>query len=167
MMRFHRFARSINNDDVLMRVLLSESNATLLTSTALHWTIMDGLGQSIGFISLVDYSADNKRAELVVGLPQPRYGLALEACLLLLDFAFGVLKLNKLCSVIYDKNAMAIKSTRHLGFVLEGVQRQHIYDAVDRQFLDIINSSLLATEYLTNPTLNNFRRKFSFPFSGN
>lgn len=167
MMRFHRFARAIHNDDVLNQVLLAENNATLLTSTALHWTIKAHAGQPIGFISLVDYSAENKRAELVVGLPAPRFGVALEACLLFLDFVFGELKLNKLCSVIYDQNTLAIQSTTHLGFVLEGVQRQHVYDPVDRRFLDLIHSSLLANEYYANDSLHKLRRKLLPPFSGN
>jgi len=161
MLRFHRFAQRIESDDALKSVLAGEFNANLLTSNALHWTVSDLHGRKLGFTSLVDFSVQNRRAELIVGVIDPAYGIALESTLLTMDFAFRILKLNKLCTVIYDQNDLAIKSTAHLGFISEGVIRQHIRDPLTGHFLDLHNSSMLAGEYFSNGQLEKIRARLA------
>ncbi|MEY3807228.1 MAG: hypothetical protein RI893_204 [Pseudomonadota bacterium] len=159
MLKFHRFAKKIGSDQELIALLDAEENANLLTSSALHWTINDTKGNKLGFISLVDFSLPFRRAELIIGLIDPKPGFALEASLLIIDFAFRLLKLNKLCSVIYQDNQIAIAATAHLGFVKEGVLREHIFDQDSKSFVDLHLSSLLANEYFNNAKLSKFSKR--------
>lgn len=154
MMNFHRFAQKIDDDDALMALLDAEANANLLNSSALHWTINDAKGNKLGFTSLVDFSLPHRRAELVVGLTDPKPGFALEATLLTMDFAFRLINVNKLCSAIYGGNESAIAATAHLGFVKEGVLRQHILDQNSQTFIDVHLSSMLANDYFSNANLS-------------
>lgn len=153
MLRFHRLAKKIETDEALLALLDAEENANLLISNSLHWTINDARGNKLGFTSLVDFSAPHRRAELVVGLIDPKPGFALEATLLTMDFAFRQLNLNKLCSVIYDENELAIASTAHLGFVKEGILQQHIFDPDSKNYIDLHLSSMLANDYFNNAKL--------------
>lgn len=153
MSRFHRMARRIGNDADLIGVLEAEANANLLTSNSLHWTIHDKTGGKLGFTSLVEYSAPHRRAELMVGLLDPKPGYALEATLLTMDVAFQLLRLNKLCSVIYGGNEKALASTLHLGFSREGVQREQVFDPGTGTFLDLHLAGMLAREYFESARL--------------
>jgi RimJ/RimL family protein N-acetyltransferase len=153
MSRFHRMARKLGSDADLNAVLETEANASLLTSNSLHWTVHDRKGDKLGFTSLVEYSAAHRRAELMVGLLDPRPGHALEATLLTMDVAFRRLELNKLCSVIYSGNDKALSSTLHLGFSKEGVQREQVFDPGAGAFLDLHLAGMLAREYFESDRL--------------
>lgn len=159
MSRFHRLAKRIDTDEALVALLDAEENANLLIGNSLHWTIHDATGNKLGFTSLVDFSIPHRRAELVVGLIDPKPGLALEATLLTMDFAFRRLNLHKLCSVIYDKNEQAIASTAHLGFAKEGVLRQHIFDPDAKSFIDLHLSSMVADDYFNNAKLRKLNNR--------
>jgi RimJ/RimL family protein N-acetyltransferase len=99
--------------------------------------------------SLTDISLRHGRAELIIGVRGAAPGLALEASLLLLEFAFRTLRLRKLHSTVYGGNEYALRSTRHLGFELEGRLRQHVQDPRTRECLDLCLFGLLPQEFFS------------------
>jgi RimJ/RimL family protein N-acetyltransferase len=149
MERFHRLARPLPADDAALRqVLERESQSTPYTARSLHWTIVRADGARVGLASLVEYSAQHRRAELVVGLREQPAGMALEATLLLLEFAFGPLALHKVCSAVYGTNEYALRSTLHLGFVLEGTLRDHVRDPLTGEFVSLHQCALFRQAFL-------------------
>lgn len=73
-------------------------------------------GQPAGIANLVDINFSHRRAEFLIGLPDPedrRRGIALEATLLILDYAFNRVRLNKLITHVYAGNRFSQK--KHIG----------------------------------------------------
>ena len=53
-------------------------------------------------------------------------GIGYEACKLLIDFGFKILKRRKIYLAVYESNPAAKKLYDKLGFVLEGTLRKHV-----------------------------------------
>lgn len=66
----------------------------------------------------------------------------------ILDHAFGVLELKKVCGQILSYNQKSIRLHDKLGFVQEGTLRQHHYDGV--RYLDVECMGLLRHEWATS-----------------
>lgn len=79
---------------------------------------MDGVDWSNGttFVSIGIGEAANR---------QKGYGY--EAMQLALNFAFNELNLHRVCLTVFDYNAAAVALYERLGFVREGVYREHIH----------------------------------------
>lgn len=149
MERFHRMAPALPaNDTALAKVLDSESKATLLDTRNLHWTVVRADGQRVGMVSMVEVLLRHRRAEFVVGVRDDTPGLALEASLLALEFAFSVMRLHKVCSSVYGHNDYALRSTVHLGFKREGTLRDQLYDSATGQWVSLHLSALFKDDFL-------------------
>ncbi len=72
-------------------------------------------------------------------------GLGTEAMLALLDFGFGMVRLERLWLDVYDFNERARRSYEKCGFVLEGVQRRAIFK--QGRFIDVHLMSILRDEW--------------------
>jgi len=72
-------------------------------------------------------------------------GLGTDAMLALLDFGFGMLRLERMWLEVYDFNARARRSYEKCGFVLEGVQRHAMYKR--GRFIDVHLMSILRNEW--------------------
>jgi RimJ/RimL family protein N-acetyltransferase len=110
----------------------------------------------VGLAGLVDYHAVNKQTEFTIGLLDEyrKSGMGFEASLLIFDFAFNTLDLNKLASIVYWYNKEAQKSTLKLGFTQEGVLRKHHWDEHDRQLIDVYYNGLLQEEFRSSKRLS-------------
>jgi RimJ/RimL family protein N-acetyltransferase len=149
MARFHRMAPPLPADDTtLAQVLGREAQATLLDAKNLHWTVVRADGQRVGMVSMVEVQLRHRRAEFVVGVRDDTPGLALEASLLALEFAFRVMRLHKVCSSVYGQNEYALRSTVHLGFKREGTLRDHLYDLATGQWVSLHLSALFKDDFL-------------------
>ena len=149
--RFHRLAPPLPaSDEGLRAILAREATATLLDTNNLHWTVMTISGQQrLGMASLTEISLRHRRAEFIIGVRDAAPGLALEASLLVLEFAFRTMRLNKVLSTVYSGNEYALRSTRHLGFQPEGLLRQHVQDPRTREYIDLCLSGLLPGEFFS------------------
>ena len=109
---------------------------------------------SIGLASLVGIDFNNSRAEILIGIPNDRaFGMGLEAALLVMEFAFSVVKLSKLFSYVYSDNIKSQQNTMHLGFRQEGLLRSHIFDPISKQPLDLFINGCLSYEFFNNQKL--------------
>lgn len=88
--------------------------------------LRDG-GLPIGFCALHDIDHVNGTAELGLGIGEPAEwdkGYGTEVMRILLDFAFGELRLHRVFLHVFDFNARAIHVYEQVGFRHEGTKRQ-------------------------------------------
>lgn len=74
-------------------------------------------------------------------------GVATEAILLVVKFAFEELKLNKLQAGAFEQNKGSQNALLKAGFVLEGVFRKKAFLTSQDNYCDIYEYSILASEY--------------------
>ncbi len=123
----------------------------------IEWVINhleNGQKQPIGLAALVDYKQSHQRAELLFGIADSKYrgtGSSLESYLLVLEFAFNVIKLHKVTALIYGYNEKAQKTVEHLGFVKEGLLRDHIN--TPKGFLDMYFNGLTENDFRTSKSM--------------
>lgn len=124
---------------------------------SLNWVITRNESQRrIGLANLVDIQLAHRRAEFSIGIPDVAdraRGRGTEAALLVLDFAFNTVQLNKLMSFIYSDNEASIKNTQALGFSRESVLKQHLRDPVSKHYIDLYGNAMTAEEFHANPRL--------------
>lgn len=96
-----------------------------------EFVIMDrASGHAVGTIGLSRIDPAHRRAEygVLIGEANARdKGFAAEASRLLLGYAFGRLGLNRVYLHVFSENEAAIRLYRRVGFVPEGILRQHVY----------------------------------------
>lgn len=161
--KYHLFHKA--DEHSLMKDIKS-AELSPLESAQVQWVVFQG-EQPIGLAGLVDMDVNNLRAELLIGFPQtPPAGFALETALLIMEFAFDCLGLNKLISYVYADNPDAQLATLHLGFGAEGLLRQHVRDPHSDQAIDLHINGLLAADFFGSAQLNAyFRRLLARPCS--
>jgi UDP-4-amino-4,6-dideoxy-N-acetyl-beta-L-altrosamine N-acetyltransferase len=110
-----------------------------------------GQGQAaepVGLIGLKHICSRSRTAEcyLYIGAQNDRRkGLGVEASELLLGHGFEILGLNKIYLHVISTNEPALKLYRKLGFVQDGVARQHLF--LGGHFVDMCQFSMLAAEF--------------------
>ena len=72
-------------------------------------------------------------------------GLGTDAMIALLDFGFGMLRLERMWLEVYDFNERARRSYEKCGFVLEGTERRAIFK--HGRFIDVHLMSILRDEW--------------------
>lgn len=132
-------------------------------TNAVDWVIeRQRDGQPIGLASMVEISFAHQRAELLIGIPDTKDlapGAGLEATLLVMDFAFNQVGLNKLTSIVYGDNLIAQKNTVSLGFQCEGKQLSHIWDDKSIQYLDVFNNGMTKAGMKGNARLSRLSQR--------
>jgi len=121
----------------------------------------DGQKQPIGLAALVDYKQSHQRAELLFGIADPKYrgtGSSLESYLLILEFAFNIIKLHKVTALIYGYNDKAQKTVEHLGFIKEGLLRDHIN--TPKGFLDMYFNGLTENDFRTSKSMQRLSKHY-------
>ena len=116
--------------------------------------------QPIGLASLADYKRKYQRAEFLMGISSPEYRgsrISLEASLLIMDFGFNQVKLNKIIAYTYEYNKYAQRNLLSFGFMQEGILRQHIYSK--KSFIDLYINGLLVNDFRKNRRLSNLSQR--------
>lgn len=111
----------------------------------------------IGIANLVDIQYQHRRAEFQIGLPDPAdraCGIALEATLLVLDYAFNRVGLNKITTAVYGHNTSSQKNVLALGFIQESYLREHLIDKASGQFVDVFGNSMILSNFRKNTKLS-------------
>lgn len=109
--------------------------------------------ETLGLVSLSDLDAAAGSAEAGIVITEPAWrgqGLAREALTLLLDYAFGDLRLHRIFARVAVENHKSLALFENLGFVREGRMRQAMRRG-DR-YIDLIFLGLLEEEYRQGPT---------------
>ena len=117
--------------------------------TSYYFIICDkGSGASVGVIFLTDIDRLNQNAEFGYYLGDKKYqgaGVAIEAELLLLNYAFNIQNMHKVyCeSLDYNKKVLSIHSK--FGFKNDGIKRDHIYK--NGKWNNIVVMSVIRKEF--------------------
>jgi RimJ/RimL family protein N-acetyltransferase len=132
-----------------IKALTREGAATWVQNLLAHpyaWIIeRTGL---IGEARLDRLDMQDRRASFAIGILDPaclNRGFGTEAAKLVLDYAFGELKLHRVSVRVLAYNERAIRSYRKCGFVLEGRERESAF--VNGQWHDDIMMGLLEHEF--------------------
>lgn len=102
----------------------------------------------VGSVSLFDLDHVNGSAGLGILIGEVEFqgrGFGSDALAVLLDFAFGELRLERVWLDVYDFNARAIRSFEKNGFVHEGRQRRARYQR--GRYYDVLRMAILRDEW--------------------
>lgn len=160
---FHRHANNLPDDNEKLAQLLDKEYLALVSeSHAIHWIVKDRTGKPWGLISITGISLTHKRAEVLLGVLDgaPR-GLSTAAMLMLFQFYFKAIKFNKLLSFIYEDNPHSLKGTLHLGFKEEGHFKKHVVDPKSNQYVNLIQTGLLAEDAFSESNKRLMKRLLS------
>lgn len=105
-------------------------------------------GEYIGHALLYDINEADGVCWLSIGIGDPNYqskGYGREALALLLDYAYRIRNLRRVCLHVAGSNERAIRAYRALGFVEEGRLRQHTWTG-DR-YDDLLCMGLMRDEW--------------------
>ncbi|GEM_PF-1462162 len=167
-MNVYRLAQNRNQNVEQIRArLTNEQQYPPEQLKRLEWVIEahddaeQGQRTPIGLAALANLMMPHRRAELLFGIlaqadQKGRQGM--EAMLLVMDYAFNVLELNKLVSLVYGHNPLAQDSTLELGFQQEGHLREHIYHA-PFGYIDLYQNGLLARDFRANARLQRLSQR--------
>ncbi|MDM8566084.1 GNAT family protein [Candidatus Halobeggiatoa sp. HSG11] len=160
-MDLYRLAQQRNQTEEQIKKRLAKEQAVLPQQMKkIEWVILLNNGEPVGLASLADYKRGHQRAEFLMGILTPKYRntrMSLEASLLIMDFAFNQIQLNKVIAYTYGYNQYAQQNLVSFGFVQEGFLRQHINSR--QGFLDLYINGLLVNDLRENQRLSRFSQK--------
>jgi RimJ/RimL family protein N-acetyltransferase len=108
-------------------------------------------GEYIGNVELsrIDWRAGSAEVGLIIGEKEFwNRGIGEEALLLILEFAFGELRLHRISARILEHNARALRCFEKVGFIREGIERESFYQ--NGQYFSIIQMGILRREFEEN-----------------
>ncbi len=112
-----------------------------------YWMIEDD-GAPVGLANLVRIDPVSRRCEWAYYLGEASVrgrGVGAAVELLVLDYVFGPLGLNKLCCEVLLENKGVWRLHEKFGFVREALNRQHVWKA--GRFQDVVGLALLAEDW--------------------
>lgn len=122
----------------------------------LEWVIFRiNENKPIGLAAVADYQPQHQRGEFLIGILEPqeqKAGIGLETSLLVMEFAFNYLKLHKFMSFVYGYNQASQHNTLQLGFIQEGLFREHMF-IPEKGYIDLYQNGLLESDFRNNPRL--------------
>lgn len=109
--------------------------------------------KTIGLASLVDIQIAHRRAELLFGIPDQaeRQRASSIATMLVMDLMFNQIGLHKLTTFVLANNPHSQRSNIAIGFIQEGLRRQHLCDPQTRQWLDCYENGMVVDDFRGNP----------------
>ncbi len=124
-------------------------DAMRVSSDRLEFVICTATDVPIGTIGLSGIDGQHKRAEYGILIGEPSAlgkGVAAEASSLLLAYAFQTLGFHRVFLHMFRDNVRARRLYERLGFVEEGVLRQHAVRG--ETYIDVVIMGLLREEWL-------------------
>ncbi|MDP1557672.1 MAG: GNAT family N-acetyltransferase [Nitrosomonas sp.] len=156
--------RNLSMEELVNKLRQSAKNHPCQTHSV-NWVIIEkNTGRAIGIAALTEINFQHQRAEFLLGIPciaDRKSGAALEAALLILNFAFNQVDLHKITSVVYGDNEVAQKNILALGFIAEGCQREHLCDPEKGHFFDVYVYGMTRSDFYSNIRLTKLARRFS------
>ena len=111
-----------------------------------RYFMYENSGAPLGIVGINDIDIVNQHAFWgFYAAPDAPRGTGTSMEFLVLDYAFGVLKLRKLSCEVLAFNAPVIKLHQKFGFMVEGIFRSH--HKLDGQFIDVYRLGILASEW--------------------
>jgi tetratricopeptide (TPR) repeat protein len=160
---YNRYLPRFRHPDVLREQLSAVRRKHPCQVGTVDWIVARSFDSNpIGVASLTDILIKHRRAELLLGFPDKSNqvnGVGIEAALLILDFAFNRIGLNKLISFVYSENVFAQENILGLGFLQEAKFRSHIIDASVQQPLDLLGYGMLVSDFRSNKRISKLSKR--------
>lgn len=157
MMQYNQYTRRHQHLDALADQLQQAHTLHPCQSKTVDWIILRKQShERVGITNLVEIQFSHRRAEFLIGLPNPQnhtHGIGLEATLLVFDFAFNRVALNKLTAHIYENNAFSQQNALAIGFVHESNLREHILDPNTGHFANVHSYGMTLNDFRSNPRI--------------
>lgn len=168
--RYHHFISRQQSREQLAEKLCREERRHPCQSMTLDWLLLktetggDGVSasRSIGIANLVDIQFAHRRAEFLIGIPDPcdrAASAGLEATLLVMDFAFNRVGLNKLTTFVYGDNQASQNNTLALGFTQESHLREHLALPDSGRLIDLYGNGMTVGDFRSNTRLARSSRR--------
>jgi len=108
--------------------------------------VIDMDDQFAGIVELMDINFIHRTAEIQIIVKSDLRGLGLSKNSMLkgLDYAFNILNMHKVYLFVDSENHLALRLYKDIGFVQEGVLRQHYF--IEGKYRDSIFMGLLKDE---------------------
>lgn len=136
--------------------------SNLSVDWVIHGKDAKGVEHPIGLANLAALDLQNRRAEYLLGIVN-QHGhharFALEASLLVMEFAFNRARLNKITSVVYEGNPEAQSLTLQLGFTQEGFRPRHMR-VVGEGYLGLYENGMHIEDFRANQRLATLSRRW-------
>lgn len=116
--------------------------------------VIEYSGMPVGIIGLLNVDDVNRKAEYYICMGDEKFkgkGIAKKATLLLLDYAFDVLKLNRVYLYTEEENIHAQKLFKYVGFRREGLIKH-----------DLIFEMRYVNRYIYGLTKEDFKNDYSY-----
>ena len=113
-----------------------------------HWGIFNRISKGFaGYVTLRAIDKEHSQAELSFWISRKDWGkgYAKEACATVLEFAFEMLKINRIYAHHMVRNPASGKVLLHLGFLHEGLLRQRVIKWGKRE--DVVLQALLREDW--------------------
>lgn len=157
---YNRFMVMPSDKASLAEQLTAEAIRHPLESRVVNWIMCvpatNGDLRPIGIANLVDIQPVHRRAEFLIGIPghdNRAARAATAATLLIMDFAFNRVGLNKLVTFVYSDNEASLKNNAALGFTPESLLRDHLWHAETQQFIDLRSNGMTLADFRANSRL--------------
>ena len=153
----HHIPRYQRPDDLAIKLHEAHEKHPCQLSSV-DWIILKKeTNQTIGIANLVGIEFTHRRAEFLIGFPDTANhakGYGLEATLLVLDYAFNRIGLNKLTTVVYCNNIVPQKNCLALGFIQESYLREQIIETASGKFLDLYVNGMILSDFRSNKRIS-------------
>ncbi len=144
-----------SSGEITLKMQSAWIKSRLVDNTCCYFIICEVKSSTpVGMIFLTSIDTNNKNAEFGYYLGESEYqgtGIAIEAEMLLLDYAFNELMMHKVYCESLDYNNKALSIHNNFGFVQEGIKREHIYK--NDTWNHLVVMSVLEKEYYAHRTL--------------
>lgn len=134
--------------------LIARSRSTPAETGYLECLMVHKTHGAIGIVGAADYNPLHQRAELVIGIFDEQHrslSYGLEACLLMGDLIFNAYHLHRFCAYSYGYNHPSQVALLAGGFELEGIMKEHLYDPVSQQYVDMHIYAMTEPQRRHNP----------------
>lgn len=115
----------------------------------IHFAVTNEYSDYLGTISLKNINYRDRNAEYAIVLGKRAIGkrVAHKATMDLLQYAFEILKLERVYLCVFEDNIRAVKFYNKFGFKYEGKFRKHMQGAKDNTLHDLLWYGILKDEY--------------------
>ncbi len=162
-MRLIRLNDKVETVEQVRERLIVRSRATPAETGYLECLMVHKTHGAIGIIGAADYNPLHQRAELVIGIFDEKYrsiSYGVEACLLIGDLIFNAYHLHRVCAYSYGYNHLSQAALSAGGFELEGIMKEHLYDPVSQQYVDMHIYAINETQLRQNPLIARLSKRF-------
>ena len=116
-------------------------------SDDLYWIILQD-NVPVGLASLVNWDKHNNRITggcYIAVKNNETFRLAIDLQLNLLNYAFNVLNVNKVCGEVISENVGTLRILELCGSIREGILREHVYK--NGRYYDVVVQSTIKSDW--------------------